>query len=99
MAAQLAFKLNPAALNGAALNSGPAALLQKAGPLLDTSAQNLLKPLPAPDTATSQFAAEIADSIKHEIALAIAQPDAALPTVGGLRQLAGTRPLFRVLGS
>lgn len=79
MAALNAIKLNPAALNG---NNRAAALLLKAGPLLDTSAQNLLKPVAAPDAAAAQFAAEIADSIKHEIALAIAQPDAALPAEG-----------------
>jgi hypothetical protein len=71
----------PIIIDGAALRN-TAALLLKAGPLPDTSANNLLKPLGAMDASASQIANEIAAGIKHEMALAIAQPDAALPADG-----------------
>jgi hypothetical protein len=74
----------PVMINSDALKgSRVAALLLKAGPLPDvTSSNNLLQPLGALDASASQIADEIADGIKHEMALAIAQPDAALPADG-----------------
>lgn len=79
-----AIKLDTSASNGVAAkvdvasNARIAALLAQAGPLADNFAQTLLQPLRAPDPAAAKFAAEIADSIKHEMTFAIAQSEAEL---------------------